>query len=923
MTGDLPRRAELMAVAEVSRAIASELDLDKLLQLVVNLLGERFGYPFVHIFIVHPGRRWIEFKAGYGLYAAHLNPPELSFPLDDPGGIIPWVARTGQPALISNVYHDAHFRPLSLPGIDIKSELTVPLVFGNDVLGVFDVESESFDAFTSHDQWLLETVAANVAVALRNAILYRSERWRRQAADSLRRIAGVVRAKETLDNTLLAILEQLGASLPVTFAAIWLTTAEGYQYKTGYQVPRQPPSGPIAHPWFDRIVVAKSSLIRRPDDEAAPGARDFDPRHSALGAVLEVDENVLGVLVLVHRQPNRFGREARRLVEIFAGNAAIIIENTELYHRAREQAWISTALLQVAEATRSLQTLPEVLAAVVRVTPMIAGVDACAIWLYHSAAETYCLAAGYGFTGSQKQTLQDHPLPKAGLLPLQLAILKQPLSIPPGDAPGRLPPPLAPVFESDLSLFLPLLSQGALNGIMVMRFDPGQILSAERLRMLSGIAHQAASAVQTAQLIEAEQAEAYVSTALLQVAQTVVVSSDLSEVLDSVARITPMLVGVSYCLVFLYSGGDTYTLAAAYGLKSVALPLELPLADFVDLKAAIVRQEPRSIADAAGIPPPLRQAFTTPQFRGLVLPLVVQGNAVGALMVADDRSRPALPAKRRDILTGIAYQVALAIDNARLYARRARQEQIERELQLAQEIQASFIPHELPNLPGWELATFWKMAREVGGDFFDLIPLPGEKLLVIIADAADKGLPASLFMARTSSLVRATALEFDRPAQILSRVNHLLTESAQQGMFVTAFCAVVHLKTGRALYASAGHNPPLLVRKSGRTSTLKATGIVLGVVDPADFEQKTTTLRPGDGIVFYTDGVTEAFNPREEMFGLQQLKKTVKTHWQRPAAEVVSAVHQTVFAFARPHPQSDDFTLLLLRNSGPDGARPV
>ncbi len=904
---------QLRAIAEVSRAIVSELDLDNLLQLVANLLHERFGYPFVHIFVVHPGRCWIEFKAGVGLYATHIR-RELSFDLHDDSGIIPWVARTGQAALVNNVHADSHFRPLSPPGIDIKSELTVPLSFGDEVLGVFDIESESFDAFTADDLWLLETLAANIAIALRNAILFRSERWRRQAADSLREIAGVVRAKETLDNTLKAILQQLNVILPMTFAAIWLKTDDGFRFKIGCGLKADPPPTTVTHPWFDDIVAADAALVRRPEDPPSPLAEQFPPTHSAVGAALTVDEDVLGVLVLAHRQANRFGHEARRLLEIFAGQAAVVIQNTELYHKAQQQAWVSTALLQVAEATRNLRGLNEILAAVTRISPIIAGVRATAIWLKPPAAEVFQCVAAYGFGPAQQTVLEGAPLSAQTLLVIRLAILKQPVVVSPQNADVRLPPELAPLFGGQNLLFLPLLSQGDLNGLMMMLLRPEQIFSTEHLRILSGIAHQTASAIQTAQLVEARQAEAWVSTALLQVAQVVALQSDLSEVLDTVARLTPMLTGVSQCLVFVYNGVEC-TLSALRGFRLPGLPLTMDLRDFAPLQAALTDGQPHPLQQLVDLPPVLRPYFSAPRFQGIILPLNVKGSVVGALMVVDQQppAHSALAARRRDILTGIAYHIALAIDNARLYAERARQQQFERELQLAREIQASFIPDELPAPPGWELASFWRMAREVGGDFFDIIPLSGQRLLIIIADVADKGLPAALFMARTSSLVRAVALDLDQPAQILARVNQLLAESARQGMFVTAFCAVLYLENGRLDYASAGHNPPIVVRQSTRTETLRANGIVLAVLDTADFEQKSAQLEPGDGVLFYTDGVTEAFNAQDDMFGAERLLAALRANWSMAAVALVDSLYQTVFDFTRPHPQSDDFTLLLLK----------
>ncbi len=625
---------------------------------------------------------------------------------------------------------------------------------------------------------------------------------------------------------------------------------------------------------------------------------------------------------LRHLQTGQFlGLLAGHFANVPSDVVKALLAQTQLalaYPTAEAQAWVSTALLQVAETTRNLQTLDEVLTSITRIIPVIAGVDACAIWLRSAATEgagtdRYTVAADYGFSKAEVKFLQSYTLSGASLLAIRLAILKQPLLISPADVAEELPAELVAVFAGQTTLFLPLLSQGDLSGLLMMRFDAQWVASEPQLQMMRGIAHQAAAAIQTAQLLEAQQEEAYVSTALLQVAQVVATQADLAVILETIARITPVLTGVNYCLVFLYQGHDRGVLTAQYGLAEVSLPLPLPLADFSELRAVVAEGRQAVIQSADRLPAPLHRAGLSSLRQGLIIPLGVKEEVVGALMVGDDQPRPPLAGKRKDILTGIAYQTALAIDNARLYAQRARQEQLERELELAREIQTAFIPRALPSPAGWELATFWQMAREVGGDFFDVIPLPQDQLLVVVADVSGKGVPAALFMALTRSLIQATTLELNQPGHILARVNHLLLPNNQKNMFVTMFCAIFDLKTGQVVYTSAGHNPPLLVRRSGEIVCLQTQGIVLGILEEIAFEQKVIDLGEDEGILFYTDGITEAFGPQDEMFGEARLQAALRAHWHYPAAEIVQALHQAVLHFAGSQPQSDDRTLLLLK----------
>jgi sigma-B regulation protein RsbU (phosphoserine phosphatase) len=342
------------------------------------------------------------------------------------------------------------------------------------------------------------------------------------------------------------------------------------------------------------------------------------------------------------------------------------------------------------------------------------------------------------------------------------------------------------------------------------------------------------------------------------------------------------------------------------------------LLDFPELESVLIEGQPYVIDSQTHLPPGLQEIGLAPPLQGLIMPLGPQDNLVGALVVADRAEQLALVGKRRDIVTGIAYQVALAVDNARLYAERARQQQFQRELELAREIQSAFIPQQLPVLPGWEIATFWKMAREVGGDFFDLVVLPEDRLLVLIADVSDKGMPAALFMALSRSLFQATALELNQPAEILHRVNRLLLPNNQKSMFVTVFCAMVQLRTGEISYASAGHNDPILVRHSGQIELLHAPGIVLGAFEDVSFEQKTVRLAEEDGILFYTDGITEASNPDDELFGEARLQAIARDFWPQPPETIVAAIQQAILDFTRPAPQFDDATLLLLKRTCAD-----
>jgi sigma-B regulation protein RsbU (phosphoserine phosphatase) len=274
--------------------------------------------------------------------------------------------------------------------------------------------------------------------------------------------------------------------------------------------------------------------------------------------------------------------------------------------------------------------------------------------------------------------------------------------------------------------------------------------------------------------------------------------------------------------------------------------------------------------------------------------------------------------RRLNILVGMAHQAAVAIENARLYTNLAAQQRLERELEVAREIQMSFLPDKCPEEAGWEVAAHYQAAHSVGGDFYDFIRLPDNRWGVIVADVSDKGVPAALFMALSRTLLRAAALSGRTPGASLVRVNDLLLADARTDLFVTGFYAAWSPENGRLVYASAGHNPPLLVAapQAGAppaTRWLTGKGIALGVIPRIQLEEQSLRLDPGDVLVLYTDGVTEALRNDMAEFGVGRLSDTVVANREASATDIINAVRGAVDEFVGDMSQFDDFTLVVLK----------
>lgn len=244
----------------------------------------------------------------------------------------------------------------------------------------------------------------------------------------------------------------------------------------------------------------------------------------------------------------------------------------------------------------------------------------------------------------------------------------------------------------------------------------------------------------------------------------------------------------------------------------------------------------------------------------------------------------------------------------------AEKERVAKELEIAKEIQQSILPESAPVLPGFDLAGFNLPAREVGGDFFDYIPVGEGCWGVEIADVSGKGVPAALFMALSRTLVRASASENPDPAGSILEANRYICMDSKTCMFVTLFYGILDTRKGTFTYVNAGHNPPLLFRKGSNVAELlQGKGIALGIFDDIELELVELRLNPGDTVVFYTDGVTEATNERDEEYGVERLTTLIPKLVDLGAREMIEAIVEDVTAHAGSQPQFDDITLVVLK----------
>lgn len=293
-------------------------------------------------------------------------------------------------------------------------------------------------------------------------------------------------------------------------------------------------------------------------------------------------------------------------------------------------------------------------------------------------------------------------------------------------------------------------------------------------------------------------------------------------------------------------------------------------------------------------------------------PVVLGDVVVGSVVGEQDISL--------ELLVLVARAIELALSGAQDHAERAR---TAGELAIGRRIQLALLPRRFPDFDGWAFAADYEAAREIGGDLFDAFAVRGgrDQFGLVIADVTGKGIPAALLMADVRALLHSAADNAGAPADALSRVNRILVNERQTNLFVTAGLLFVEAATGDVRYALAGHESPLVMRARGGLETLDAVGPLLGAFADGAFVEQTANLDPGDTIVLYTDGVTEARDGARQFYGEERFRAAIESTRGQPAGDIVRAVMEDVRLFQGDAPAFDDLTLLVVqRLQGPETA---
>jgi sigma-B regulation protein RsbU (phosphoserine phosphatase) len=481
-----------------------------------------------------------------------------------------------------------------------------------------------------------------------------------------------------------------------------------------------------------------------------------------------------------------------------------------------------------------------------------------------------------------------------------------------GEAPPRDLLGEAGSFRS--ALVVPLLRRGEAFGAIECLDKRGGDFSDADFDRLEVAAESVSFAVDYALLYQEIERRALEKEVLLDITRSLAAPFDLEEVIVAIFQSLRQVVDYDAAAVYLVDR-STRTLGV---VNSSGYPEGSEEAFGLQIGQGIVgwvakTGEPVIVPDVST---DVRYVAARPETRSeLAAPMVVEGQLVGVFNL-ESNIGDAYHEGHLELLSAFAAQAAVALQRARIGRDMVEQRRLERELSIARDIQRSFLPSRAPDVPGFDLAGTSISHDQVGGDYYDFIPISETRLGLAIADVSGKGIPAALIMAGfRMSLLAEIRNEFAIRA-VMRKASLLLHESTERNKFVTAFYGVLDWKNGVLIFSNAGHNPPILVHRDGSSEQLTEGGVALGVLADARYEERPIALQNGDVLVMFTDGVSEAENEKGEMFGEQRLEDLVRRHAHSPAAEILQKIVDTVTRWTGEKGASDDVTLIVARKLG-------
>lgn len=466
-----------------------------------------------------------------------------------------------------------------------------------------------------------------------------------------------------------------------------------------------------------------------------------------------------------------------------------------------------------------------------------------------------------------------------------------------------------PLVRSELAV--PLIAKKRVIGVIDIQASKEEYFTEEHSRILSLVASRIAAAIENARLY----------TRVARQAQTLTVLNEISRELTSILNVDQLFKRIGELLTrvieyqmfsILLLDEEQSMLVHRFSLRyqeNIHLKHDIPVGR--GLVGYAVREKVAVLAPDVSKDP--RYIELNPETRSeLCVPLIYKERAIGVLDLENTR-RNYYTEDHVRTMTTLAGQIAIAIENARLYERLAREEQrLERDLAMAREIQVRLLPPVCPQMGNADLAAKFEPALMIGGDMFDFLEYSGRRVALALGDVSGKGAPAALYAALVSGLLRSTASLEPYPAQMLSAINLSLNERRIEAQYVTLVYAVWD-DDGRVMTVANSGIPKPIVCREGNIETIESAGLPLGLFEEASYDDVTVDAQSGDLFVFFSDGIADAVSPSGEQFGRKRLETIVKEHASKDAKQIVQAIFDAVGAHRQRRASFDDETVLAVK----------
>jgi phosphoserine phosphatase RsbU/P len=466
-----------------------------------------------------------------------------------------------------------------------------------------------------------------------------------------------------------------------------------------------------------------------------------------------------------------------------------------------------------------------------------------------------------------------------------------------------------PEVRSELAV--PLIAKNRLIGVMDLESTEAGYFRPEHLRVLTLTASRIAQAIENARLYARVSRQAQTLEVLNEIAVELASILDLGPLLERIGQLLRRLIDYQmFTIMLLDEKGETLVTRYAWRFGYAHAPLRrIPVT--TGLVGAAVREwRPINVPDVQKDP---RYLPMNPETCSeLIVPLFYKGRIIGVLDL--EHTRPHFFTEEHErVLTTLASQVAIAIENARLYQAVRRQErQLERDIAMAREVQLRLLPASAPSHPHAEMAVRFLPARTIGGDLYDFVEYGPGRTAIVLGDVSGKAAPAALFAALVSGIMRAAAGHQPEPAQMLALLNDALQERKLESQYVTMLFALWNDENQTLTVANSGAVQPTFCR-SGQSVAVQAEGFPLGLFPDVTYDEVNIATQPGDVIVFVSDGILDAENEKEEMYGQDRLAGLLCANREQTALEIADAILEDVARFQGAHERFDDETIIVLR----------